>query len=267
MPATEWSRPGSVGPDAVPTPAPSLCGEPVTPRQPRIRDRAVRHCRRPLRRLRLTCSHLASSADDDRLALAITARPRRRPRRRTRRTVRELRACQRRRAPDRGVPARSSRPRPRSQRASGHRRCRLCRGSTSRCRVTHQIATEAPMAIGTTTNDENTNSPPPMFAPVTPAVVIRYPSPRYAASANNGRITATRRRPLPPERVSCTAEARPEMQSAVATSPTARVVPADNSIGRTMKSGAARVSERSPIHHAVAIASAGTATTTAAARS
>lgn len=44
-----------------------------------------------------------------------------RPRRRTHRTVRELRARRRRRAPDRGVPARTSRPRPCPQRRTGHR--------------------------------------------------------------------------------------------------------------------------------------------------
>lgn len=40
------------------------------------------------------------------------------------------------------------------------------------------MATETLMAIGTTTNDDNMNSPPPMFAPTTLAVVIWYPIPR-----------------------------------------------------------------------------------------
>ena len=54
----------------------------------RVRDRAVRQCRRPLGRLRLTCSHLASSADDERPAPAMTGRPRRRPRRQAQVSVR-----------------------------------------------------------------------------------------------------------------------------------------------------------------------------------
>lgn len=46
-------------------------------------------------------------------------------------------------------------------------------GPTTRRRVAHQTATLEPMASGTTTKDVNTKSPPPMFAPITPAVTIR----------------------------------------------------------------------------------------------